>query len=260
MHIVQNIFDITIDRREKMELKIEYLSKDILKPYANNAKSHPKEQIEQIKNSIREFGFNDPIAIWHDNEIIEGHGRLLASMEMPEIEKVPVIRLDSLTDEQRRAYMLVHNKITMNTGFDIDMISSEIESFTDIDLTDFGFSEAELLEFTVDDSKPEIPFFVPSETPGGTDNSESNGDYFSYTEPSNNDYFEESKKQFKEELDEYEKKANETITTKRVILIYRNDSEANLIKNFLGIPNDSILNVVYDMTKILEVKNAKSKE
>lgn len=122
-----------------MQLKIEYLNKEELKPYANNAKIHTAEQVEQIKNSIKEFGFNDPIAIWRDNEIIEGHGRLLAVMEMPEIEKVPVIRLDNLTDEQRRAYTLVHNKLTMNTDFDFDVLSEELEAITDIDLKEFGF-------------------------------------------------------------------------------------------------------------------------
>lgn len=122
-----------------MQLKIEYLNKEELKPYANNAKIHTEDQVEQIKNSIREFGFNDPIAIWHDNEIIEGHGRLLAVMEMPEIEKVPVIRLDDLTDEQRRAYTLVHNKLTMNTDFDIDLVNIEIEDILEIDMGKYGF-------------------------------------------------------------------------------------------------------------------------
>lgn len=60
-----------------MELKIEYLDINSLKLYANNAKIHTPEQVEQIKKSIREFGFNDPIAVWKDNEIIEGHGRLM---------------------------------------------------------------------------------------------------------------------------------------------------------------------------------------
>lgn len=59
-------------------LKIEYVKTAELKPYAGNAKLHPAEQIEQIKTSITEFGFNDPIAVWKDNEIIEGHGRLLS--------------------------------------------------------------------------------------------------------------------------------------------------------------------------------------
>lgn len=123
-----------------MQLKIEYLSKKDLKPYANNAKIHTAAQVEQIKKSIREFGFNDPIAIWHDNEIIEGHGRLLAAMEMDEVQTVPVIRLDELTDEQRRAYMLAHNKLTMNTDFDIDLLNIELDDITNIDMTDFGFS------------------------------------------------------------------------------------------------------------------------
>lgn len=122
-----------------MQLKIEYLDKKELKPYANNAKIHTAEQVEQIKKSIREFGFNDPIAVWHENEIVEGHGRLLAAMEMDEVEKIPVIRLDDLTDEQRKAYMLVHNKLTMNTDFDYDLLNLELNSVMDIDMSDFGF-------------------------------------------------------------------------------------------------------------------------
>lgn len=122
-----------------MDLKIEYLNKEELKPYVNNAKLHPAEQIEQIKKSIQEFGFNDPIAVWHDNEIVEGHGRLLAVMEMDEIEKIPVIRLDDLTDEQRREYMLVHNKITMNSDFDFDILNAELEDLPDFDAEFYDF-------------------------------------------------------------------------------------------------------------------------
>ena len=124
-----------------MKLKIEWMDKRELKPYANNAKLHPAEQIEQIKNSIREFGFNDPVAIWHDNEVIEGHGRLLAVMEMDEIENVPVIRLDGLTDEQRKAYMLVHNKLTMNTGFEWMLLQEELDNIFTIDMSEYGFDE-----------------------------------------------------------------------------------------------------------------------
>lgn len=120
------------------KLKIEYVPKESLRAYCNNAKIHTAEQIEQIKSSIREFGFNDPIAIWGDNEIVEGHGRLLAVMEMDEIKQVPVIRLDGLSDEQRRAYMLVHNKLTMNTGFDFDILNTELNNIPDIDMEEFG--------------------------------------------------------------------------------------------------------------------------
>lgn len=120
-----------------MKLKIEYMNTADLRPYANNAKIHSAEQIEQIKKSIQDFGMNDPIAIWKDNEIIEGHGRLIACMELG-VDPVPVIKLDNLTDEQRRAYMLVHNQLTMNTGFDSELLQMELEKLADIDMSAFG--------------------------------------------------------------------------------------------------------------------------
>ena len=121
-------------------LKIEYIPTEELKTYAGNAKVHTAEQVEQIKESIREFGFNDPIAVWHGNEIIEGHGRLIASIELG-IDTVPIIRLDDLTDEQRRAYMLVHNKLTMNTDFDFDLLQQELDDLDDMDMEKFGFED-----------------------------------------------------------------------------------------------------------------------
>ena len=120
------------------KLKIEYMKTEDLKPYANNAKIHTEEQIDQIKKSIEEFGMNDPIAIWKNNEIIEGHGRLIACSELG-IDKVPIIRLDSLTDEQRKAYMLVHNKLTMNTDFDVDLLKIELDDIVNIGMTAYGF-------------------------------------------------------------------------------------------------------------------------
>lgn len=133
------------------KLKIEYLKKEELRPYANNAKIHTDEQVEQIKKSIEEFGFNDPIAIWHENEVVEGHGRLLAVMQMDDIKEIPVIRLDGLTDEQRKAYMLVHNKLTMNTDFDIDILNLELEDIIDIDMKDFGFNNLSFDDLDVTD-------------------------------------------------------------------------------------------------------------
>ena len=118
-------------------LKIEYIPIEDIKPYSNNAKTHPAEQIQQIKNSILEFGFRDPLALWHDT-IVEGHGRLLAAQELG-YKELPIIRLDDLTDEQRKAYCLAHNKLTMNSDFDLDVLSAELDSITDIDMSDFGF-------------------------------------------------------------------------------------------------------------------------
>ena len=119
-------------------LKVEYLPIEELKAYENNAKIHTPQQIEQIKKSIVKFGMNDPIAVWKDNIIIEGHGRLIACKEL-EIKRVPVIRLDSLTDEQRKAYALVHNQLTNNTDFDLELLHARLEEITDIDMSFFGF-------------------------------------------------------------------------------------------------------------------------
>lgn len=126
-------------------LKIEYVDIDTIKTYENNAKLHPAEQIEQIKASIKEFGFNDPIAVDKDNVIIEGHGRYIACKEL-DIKEIPIIRLDSLSDEQKRAYMLVHNKLTMNSGFDIELLGDELDSILNIDMSEFGFEQLEDLD------------------------------------------------------------------------------------------------------------------
>lgn len=143
-------------------LKIEYLPIDTLKPYENNAKEHPQEQIEQIIASIRQFGMNDPIAIYGDEHlIVEGHGRLLALQQMGATE-APTIRLDHMTDEQRKAYTLVHNKITMNSGFNLEILNEELDSLG-IDMTDFGFSledmEQDEFEPINDEELPETQNF-----------------------------------------------------------------------------------------------------
>ena len=127
-----------------MKLKIEYVPLSEIKPYKRNAKMHPKEQIQQIINSIRETNFNDPIGIWQ-GEIVEGHGRYLAAKEMG-MKEVPVIRLDDLTDEQRRAYALAHNKLTMNSDFDVALLDTELAEIETIDMTLLGFDEVEQTE------------------------------------------------------------------------------------------------------------------
>ena len=126
---------------EAQALQVEYEATESLVPYANNAKIHTSEQVEQICSSIREFGFNDPIAVWTnkdgESEIVEGHGRVLAAQKLG-IDKVPVIHLDRMSDEQRRAYTHVHNQLTMNTGWDFDTLQCDMEEL-DFDFEDFGF-------------------------------------------------------------------------------------------------------------------------
>lgn len=122
-----------------MELKIEYVPVDSINEYDNNAREHSKEDVAAIAKSITEFGFNDPIGVWN-NTIVEGHGRLLAARELG-LDTVPIIRLDDLTDEQRRAYGLAHNKTAELSRWDADILEAELSEICEIDMSQFGFAE-----------------------------------------------------------------------------------------------------------------------
>lgn len=139
-------------------MKIEKISIDEIYPYENNAKEHSQEQIEQIKKSITEFGNNDPIAIDSDGVIIEGHGRYLALQQLG-YKEVEVIRLSHLTEEQKKAYILVHNKLCMNSDFDLDILGEELDFLndTDINMADYGFDlDLGLDEEEEEEEKPEV--------------------------------------------------------------------------------------------------------
>ena len=140
------------------KLQVIYEKIDDLTPYKNNARKHEPKDIETIKNSIKTFGFNDPIGIWSDKKIIvEGHGRLMAAKELG-LEEVPCIRLDHLTDEQRRAYALAHNKTAEMSEWDFEKLEIEFEGLADFDLEDFGF-EVDL------DEKDEDTEIIEDEVP-----------------------------------------------------------------------------------------------
>lgn len=122
---------------KKTDLKIEYIDVTKLKPYEKNARKHEEYDISQIAKSIEAYGFNDPIGIWgKDNQIVEGHGRLLAAKKLG-MKEVPCIRLDDLTDEQRREYTIMHNKTAELSTWDFDLLEKELSEL------DFG-------EFDVD--------------------------------------------------------------------------------------------------------------
>ena len=110
-----------------------------------------------IVKSIEEFGMNDPIGIWSDeNIIVEGHGRLLACLQLG-MEEVPCIRLDHMTDEQRRAYALAHNKTAELSAWDDVLLPAELKDIKAIDMTAFGFVIPEEVKAVDDEYEPEIP-------------------------------------------------------------------------------------------------------
>ncbi len=130
--------------RDLASLSVEYVPIGDLKPYDGNAKSHPEEQVERIMRSIAEFGNCDPIGVWTGDDgvdyVVEGHGRLLALSKLG-YDTVPVIYLNYLSDEQRRAYGLVHNQLTLNSGFDLESLAEELDGISDIDMEKYGFGE-----------------------------------------------------------------------------------------------------------------------
>ena len=139
-----------------MDLKIEYIPVKNLKPYEKNARRHQDEDVSAIVESIRQFGFRDPIAVWsRDNMIVEGHGRLAAAKRL-KLQEVPCIRLDDMTDEQRRAYALAHNKTAELSDWDWDLLNEELDFLdADFNMEDFGFEfefEAEEEEDTRSDA------------------------------------------------------------------------------------------------------------
>ena len=148
----------TINKKD-VELNIVYRNIKDLKPYKKNAKKHPKEQVERIANSIKEFGFFEhrAVAIDREDNVIEGHGRILAAKKAG-LTQVPTICLDDMTEEQIKAWRLIENK-TAESSYDEAMISKEIEELlqSDIDMEAFGFS-VDILEDETIEVEPDVPF------------------------------------------------------------------------------------------------------
>ena len=133
-------------------MKVEYLSPGELIPYEKNAKQHPPEQVEHIANSIKRFGWQQPIVIDKDNVVIIGHGRLAAAKEL-HLEQVPVVYADNLTDEEVKALRLADNK-TNESEWDFSKLEEELAELAidGLDMTQFGFKDLEEMSF---DEPPE---------------------------------------------------------------------------------------------------------
>ena len=118
---------------------------DSLIPYARNARTHSEEQVAQIAASIREFGFLSPVIVSGDNTILCGHGRVRAAQKLG-LKQVPCIKEEYLTEAQKRAYILADNKLSINAGWDDEMLAIELKDLQDaaFDLSITGFDEKEL--------------------------------------------------------------------------------------------------------------------
>ncbi len=131
------------------DLKIEYIDIDKLTHYENNSKIHTKEQIEHIANSIREFGFNDPLGIaGENNTVLEGNGRVEAAKKVG-LTKLPCVRLDHMSKEEQQAYVIAHNSLNMETSFDDGILFQELKKLQGFDFTEFGIDVDKYLKTCV---------------------------------------------------------------------------------------------------------------
>ncbi len=152
----------------RMASKIELWPLDRLRPYEKNARTHDDDQVEQIAASIVEFGFNNPVLVDSDDGIVAGHGRLLAAKKL-DLDQVPVVVLDHLTDAQRRAYVIADNKLAEQAGWDEAVLAGEVAALQDedFDLGVIGFTDEELADLldglgddaglAADGDLPELP-------------------------------------------------------------------------------------------------------
>jgi len=132
-------------------MKLSQKKTSELIPFARNSRTHSDSQVQQIAASIREFGFANPLLIDPENGIIAGHGRLRAA-QLLGMDKVPCVVLEGLTEAQKRAYVIVDNKLALNAGWDDDMLTIEIEELKelDFDIELLGFDASELDEILPD--------------------------------------------------------------------------------------------------------------
>lgn len=130
-----------------MEHKLEIIYKDIntLIPYINNTRTHSKEQIEQVKASIKEFGMCTPVGI-HNDTLVYGHARVQSMKELG-YKEAPTVDLSHLTEAQKKAYIIADNKIALNAGWNEELLKLEIESLKELDF------DLDLLGFDDDDLK-----------------------------------------------------------------------------------------------------------
>jgi ParB-like chromosome segregation protein Spo0J len=143
-----------------------------LKPYPRNARVHSKKQIRQIADSIRRFGFTNPVLIDSENTILAGHGRVAAA-KLLEMDRVPCLRVENMSQAEKRAYVLADNKLALNAGWDEDVLAEELKGLLaddidfDIGLTGFSIPEIDGLIEGLSPEEPGAPEedILPQDSP-----------------------------------------------------------------------------------------------
>lgn len=140
------------------KLKIVYRDIEELIPYVNNARTHSPTQVKRIADSIKEFGWTNPILIDGNNGIVAGHGRVLAAKKLG-MRQVPTIELFGLSPTQKRAYILADNRLALDAGWDEDLLKLELTELQELnfDLALTGFSDEEIEELLDMDDEEEPP-------------------------------------------------------------------------------------------------------
>lgn len=151
-----------------IEHDVELVDTDTLIPYTNNPKEHPDKQIQKIASSIKNYGWDQPIVVDEHNEIIKGHGRLQAA-ELLDLQQVPIIRREDLTDAEKKASRIADNKTAESDWID-DALETEIELLdeeTEIDLDTTGFEDDEINDLlnSLDDNESDIEYTDKIKTP-----------------------------------------------------------------------------------------------
>lgn len=154
--------------RRSRSLAVKYIPLELLKPYSLNARTHTNHQIRQIAESIRVFGFTNPILVNRDNIILAGHGRFAGAKHLG-MHEVPTICLDDLTEDQIRAYVISDNKLAENAGWDTSILAIELQHLVSLDNPDFdvtvtGFEVAEI-DLILEEANREEPIEEPVPTP-----------------------------------------------------------------------------------------------
>ena len=211
--------------KKDVKLEIVYLPVEALEEYEGNARDHGEEDVAAIRRSIEKFGFDDPIGIWSDhNVIVEGHGRLLAAKALG-MKEVPCIRLDHMTDAERKAYGLAHNKTAELSRWNFGKLEMELSGLGEFNMGDFGFGFSNGSSDFGAVSNPEEEYAA------------GDAGFKEYQEPLT-----------KEELEAYSENADDFLLKRRVIITYLPEQEDEL-KALLGITEDK-MRVVYSLDEL----------